>query len=50
CITVDHDTLEDNTVTIRYRDSMEQKRVKIEDLRDIIKNEIDVKTWLMKIN
>ncbi|MEJ2114184.1 MAG: glycine--tRNA ligase [Flavobacteriaceae bacterium] len=39
CITVDHDTLEDNTVTIRYRDSMEQKRVKIEDLRDIIKNE-----------
>jgi glycyl-tRNA synthetase len=50
CITVDHDTLEDNTVTIRYKDSMEQKRVKIEDLRDIIKNEIDVKTWLMKIN
>jgi len=50
CITVDHDTLEDNTVTIRYRDSMKQKRVKIEDLRDIIKNEVDVKTWLMKIN
>ena len=49
CITVDHDTLEDNTVTIRYRDSMEQKRVKIEDLRDIIKNEVDVKTWLMKM-
>jgi len=49
CITVDHDTLEDNTVTIRYRDTMEQKRVKIEDLRDIIKNEVDVKTWLMKM-
>jgi glycyl-tRNA synthetase len=49
CITVDHDTLDDNTVTIRYRDSMEQKRVKIEDLRDIIINEVDVKTWLMKM-
>lgn len=49
CITVDHDTLEDNTVTIRYRDTMEQKRVKIEDLHDIIKQEVDVKTWLMKM-
>jgi len=49
CITVDHDTLEDNTVTIRYRDSMEQTRVKIEELRDIIKHEVDMKTWLMKM-
>jgi glycyl-tRNA synthetase len=32
CITVDYDTLEDGTVTIRERDSMEQKRVKISDL------------------
>jgi glycyl-tRNA synthetase len=49
CITVDHDTLEDNTVTIRYRDTMEQKRVKIGELRDIIKKEVDVKSWLMKM-
>jgi glycyl-tRNA synthetase len=49
CITVDHDTLEDNTVTIRHRDTMEQKRVKIEDLKDIIKAEVDVKHWLMKM-
>ena len=49
CITVDHDTLEDNTVTIRHRDTMEQTRVKIEDLRSIIKKEVDVKTWLMKM-
>jgi glycyl-tRNA synthetase len=48
CITVDHDTLEDKTVTIRHRDTMEQDRVKIEDLRDIIKKEVDMKTWLMK--
>jgi len=49
CITVDHDTIDDNTVTIRYRDTMEQSRVKIEDLRDIIKQEVDVKNWLMKM-
>ena len=32
CVTVDFDTLEDNTVTVRDRDTMEQVRVKIEDL------------------
>jgi len=50
CITVDHDTLEDHMVTIRHRDTMEQQRVKIEDLRDIIKKEVDVKHWLQKMN
>ena len=49
CITVDHDTLENNTVTIRHRDTMDQKRVQISELRDIIKHEVDVKTWLMKM-
>jgi len=49
CITVDHETLENNTVTIRHRDTMEQKRVKIEDLKDLIKAEVDVKHWLMKM-
>ncbi len=48
-ITVDHDTLEDNTVTIRHRDTMEQQRVKINELKDIIKKEVDVKTWLKKM-
>ncbi|RPD98557.1 glycine--tRNA ligase [Aureibaculum marinum] len=49
CITVDHDTLENNTVTIRHRDTMEQKRVKIEEVRNIIKKEVDVKEWLQKM-
>ncbi|UOB19124.1 glycine--tRNA ligase [Abyssalbus ytuae] len=49
CITVDHETLENNTVTIRHRDTMEQKRVQIEELREIIKQEVDMRTWLMKI-
>ncbi len=49
CITVDHDTLNDDTVTIRHRDTMEQQRVKIADLKAIIKEEVDVKNWLMKM-
>lgn len=36
CITVDYQTLEDDTVTIRHRDNMEQERVPAADLRNII--------------
>ena len=36
CVTVDFDTLEDNAVTVRERDTMEQERVKIEDLQDYL--------------
>ncbi|MGO2103173.1 MAG: glycine--tRNA ligase [Psychroflexus halocasei] len=46
CITVDHDTKEDGTVTIRHRDNMEQQRVKIEDLKAIIQKEVDFRTVL----
>lgn len=46
CITVDHDTKEDGTVTIRHRDSMEQQRVKIEDLKTIIQKEVDFRSAL----
>ena len=49
CITVDHDSLVDACVTIRHRDTMEQKRVKISDLKAIIEKEVAVKTWLQKI-
>lgn len=49
CITVDHDTLEDHMVTIRHRDTMEQQRVKIEDVRSIIMKEVDMRAWLMKM-
>jgi len=49
CITVDHDTLNDDSVTIRYRDTMEQQRVKISELKVLIKEEVDVKNWLMKM-
>jgi glycyl-tRNA synthetase len=49
CITVDHDTLKDQCVTVRHRDSMEQQRVKIEDLSSLIKKEVSVKNWLKAI-
>ena len=36
CVTVDFDTLEDESVTIRERDSMEQIRVKISNVKDYL--------------
>lgn len=46
CVTVDHQTLEDKTVTLRHRDSMKQDRVAIADVAKIIGEEISVKNWL----
>jgi glycyl-tRNA synthetase len=48
CITVDHETKNDGTVTIRNRDNMEQKRVKIEDLSAMITKEVSMSNWLRK--
>ena len=48
CITVDHQTKEDNTVTIRYRDSMKQERIAITDIANIVNKEIAFKTWISK--
>jgi glycyl-tRNA synthetase len=36
CVTVDHQSKEDNTVTIRYRDTMLQERIPIEKIREIV--------------
>ena len=49
CITVDHQTKEDNTVTIRHRDTMEQQRVPISALRELILKEVDMNQWLRKL-
>ena len=40
CITVDHQTLEDNTVTIRERDSMKQDRISIDEISEIIRKRL----------
>lgn len=49
CITIDHQTAEDNTVTIRYRDTMLQERVEIDKLRDIIDEKVNIRTLLRKL-
>lgn len=49
CITVDHQTLDDETVTIRHRDTMEQQRVKLAEVKSIIENEVSMKEWLKRI-
>ena len=36
CITVDYDSLEDNSVTVRDRDSMAQERIKLEDIENYL--------------
>jgi glycyl-tRNA synthetase len=36
CVTIDHQTKEDNTVTIRYRDSMKQERIALSEVKDIV--------------
>jgi glycyl-tRNA synthetase len=40
CVTVDHQTKEDDTVTIRYRDTMLQERIPIEKVREIVLKEL----------
>jgi glycyl-tRNA synthetase len=40
CITIDYETLENDTVTIRHRDSMQQERVAIQDLKSLIQNQV----------
>ena len=46
CITVDFDTLEDHTVTVRDRDTLEQQRVPIEKVASIVNAKVDMATLL----
>ena len=49
CVTVDHQTLQDNTVTLRYCDTMTQDRVNISDLHRIIGEAVSMKNLYKKI-
>ena len=49
CITVDHQSLEDNMVTIRHRDSMQQERVAIADLEKFVADLVGWNTLLKKV-
>jgi glycyl-tRNA synthetase len=46
CITVDHESLEDNMVTLRERDSMAQERIAIADLPGIISTNVSMNSLL----
>ncbi len=49
CITVDHQTLQDDTVTLRYRDTMEQERVAVDKLREVIGNKVSIRSLLKNL-
>ena len=50
CITIDHQTLKDDTFTLRDRDSMEQKRIEINQLKKIVEDELTLKSLLKNLN
>jgi len=49
CITVDHQTKKDNTVTIRYRDSMLQERILIDNLNKVVADKLSFKKLFEKL-
>jgi glycyl-tRNA synthetase len=49
CITVDHQTAEDQTVTVRHRDTMEQVRVSISDIPSIVEQKVSMKRLLERL-
>jgi glycyl-tRNA synthetase len=49
CITVDHQTIQDNTVTLRHRDSMKQDRVAIAALKEILSAACSMTNLLKKL-
>ncbi|MXV37982.1 glycine--tRNA ligase [Flavobacteriaceae bacterium Ap0902] len=49
CITVDHDSLDDDSITIRERDTMEQRRVKISEIKGIMEKEVSMTALLKKL-
>jgi len=50
CVTVDHQTLEDNTVTLRFRDTMEQERISVDKVGEIVKEKVSLRNLLEKLN
>ncbi len=49
CVTIDHQTLEDNTVTIRHRDSMQQERINVAAIKQILSVSVDISSALKKV-
>ncbi len=49
CITVDYQTLEDQTVTLRDRDSMKQERVAITKIEGLLEDKLNIRNWLQSV-
>ena len=47
CVTIDFETLENDTVTIRDRDTLEQQRVKIDDIRGVVQGKVAMENLLV---
>ena len=50
CITIDHQSMEDNTVTIRYRDTMQQERISVDKLHSIVDEAVSYRPLFKKAN
>ena len=46
CITIDHESLKDDSVTLRYRDSMNQIRVNVKNVKEYIDEQTSMNNWL----
>ncbi|PIE47413.1 MAG: glycine--tRNA ligase [Flavobacteriales bacterium] len=49
CVTVDHQTLEDRTVTLRHRDTMVQERINIDEISGFLTDKVSFSAWLKKM-
>ncbi len=49
CVTVDHQSLEDQTVTVRFRDTMEQIRISVGELPALVNEKVALSTQLAKL-
>ena len=49
CVTIDHQTLEDNTLTVRYRDTMEQIRIPMTELSALVAQKVSLSAQFSKL-
>jgi len=49
CVTIDHQTLEDNTLTVRYRDTMEQIRIPMTELNALVAQKVSLSAQFSKL-
>ncbi|TAL58583.1 MAG: glycine--tRNA ligase, partial [Bacteroidetes bacterium] len=47
CITIDHESLKDNRVTLRHRDSMKQERIPIDKVQQIVEEKVGLRNLLV---